>query len=333
MENFTIVDYVWLGGNGELRSKCRVIYENINSVDQIPIWNYDGSSTDQADGESSEIFIHPKRMFKCPFRKSNGLIVLCDTYKTDGSPALYNHRYEAEKIFNEYKDKKPWYGLEQEYFMYDVMTDEPVGFSKAIKQGQYYCSVGANNAFGRIISDEHMEACLYAGIRISGTNAEVAPGQFEYQVGPVEGIDAADQLWISRYILEKLSEKYNVYIVYHPKPLGENWNGSGCHTNFSTETMRNAGGLNEIIGCMDKLKNSHEEHMKVYGDFNETRMTGLHETSSFNTFSVGVASRKASIRIPHDTMSNSCGYFEDRRPAANCDPYLVTSMILYTISN
>jgi len=331
MENFTVVDYVWLGGNGELRSKSRVIYDTITSIEQIPIWNYDGSSTGQAVGDSSEILIHPKRIFRCPFRKPNGLIVICDTYRKDGTPALYNHRVEAQKIFNEYEYEKPWYGLEQEYFMYDVTTNQPLGFEKAVKQGQYYCSVGANNIFGRIIMDEHMDACLYAGIKISGTNAEVAPAQFEYQIGPVEGIDAADQLWVSRYILEKLTEKYDVYIVYHPKPLGNHWNGSGCHTNFSTENMRKSGGMDVILSAIDKLKNAHLDHMKVYGDSNEERMTGSHETADYNTFTSGIGDRTASIRIPNDTAINGYGYFEDRRPASNCDPYLVTSIILRTI--
>ena len=270
-------------------------------------------------------------MFRCPFRKPGGLIVMCDTYKTDGTPAIYNNRVEADKIFSEYRNEKPWYGLEQEYFIYDVATNLPLGFSYSIKQGQYYCSVGANNTFGRMISDEHMEACLYSGIKISGTNAEVAPAQFEYQIGPVEGIDAADQLWVSRYILEKITEKYDVYIVYHPKPLGNNWNGSGCHTNFSTENMRKPGGMDFIVTAIEKLKGSHNSHMEVYGDNNYERMTGLHETADYNTFTSGIGDRTASIRIPTETAANGYGYFEDRRPAANCDPYLVTSMILYTV--
>jgi glutamine synthetase len=174
---------------------------------------------------------------------------------------------------------------------------------------------------------------LYAGITISGTNAEVAPSQFEFQVGPVEGIDAADQLWIARYILEKISENYNMYIVYHPKPLDGDWNGSGCHTNVSTESMRSEGGYEIIIKLMDKLKEKHAEHMEIYGENNSKRMSGLHETSNYDTFSYGIASRKASVRIPNDTIKNGKGYFEDRRPAANMDPYRVTAKILETIMN
>jgi glutamine synthetase len=330
---YTLIDYVWIGGNGELRSKTRVVDKFIKSLNDIEIWNYDGSSTEQADGESSEIFLYPCALFKCPFRRPNGLIVMCDTYNANDQPAKCNNRSNAIKVFDKYIEEEPWYGLEQEYFIYDCNTDLPLGFNPNGKQGQYYCSVGALNAFGRNISDQHLEACLYAGIKISGTNLEVCSGQLEYQVGPVEGISAADQLWVSRYILEKISEQHGIYIVYHPKPIKGDWNGSGCHTNFSTKAMRNEGGLDIIIRAMDKLKAKHAEHMLVYGEHNEERMSGLHETSKFDEFSYGIASRKASVRIPTDTAKNGYGYFEDRRPAANMDPYLATSKILDTIMN
>jgi len=327
-----LVDYVWIGGNGELRSKTRVVYRNIMEIEDVEEWNYDGSSTDQADGSASEIYIRPRRMFRCPFRRQKGVIVMCDTYNSDGSPAKYNNRFATNKIFQKYLDQKPWYGLEQEYFIYDCKTNLPLGFDPHGKQGQYYCSVGGNNIFGRELVEEHLAACLYAGIQLSGINAEVAPGQFEFQVGPVEGIDVADQLWIARYILEKLSEKYGTYIVYHPKPLGNtDWNGSGCHTNFSTEATRNKGGYEVIVQMMGKLEMKHAEHMEIYGTHNNLRMTGHHETSSHDKFTFGIADRKASARIPNDTVRNGRGYFEDRRPAANCDPYLVTSKILETV--
>ncbi|BCS83371.1 glutamine synthetase [Cotonvirus japonicus] len=327
----TVIDYVWIGGNGELRSKTRVLNHIVNTISDVPIWNYDGSSTEQATGSSSEVFIKPVNLFKCPFRRPFGLVVMCDTYDADDKPLVTNHRHTANIIFEKYLDEKPWYGLEQEYFIFDVMTKQPIGFTLAERQGQYYCSIGGQNAFGRIISDEHLEACLYAGIDISGTNIEVAPGQHEFQVGPVEGIAAGDQLWIARYILERISEHHGKYIVYDPKPIKGDWNGSGCHTNFSTESMRNPGGFDIIVKSMDKLKNRHIEHMKVYGTNNQDRMSGNHETSNYDEFSYGIASRKSSVRIPNETAKNGFGYFEDRRPGANIDPYQVTSIILETI--
>lgn len=330
---YQLVDYVWIGGNNELRSKTRVLYHQVNTVEDVPEWNYDGSSTDQADADTSEIFIRPRRLFNCPFRPENGFLVMCDTYTCDDQPAKNNYRATAAKVFEEYADQKPWYGLEQEYFIYDRKTDNPLGYHVNGTQGQYYCSVGSLNSFGRNIVEHHMQACLHAGIHLSGINAEVAPGQFEFQIGPVEGIDAADQLWMARYIYEKISELYDVYIVYEPKPLKGDWNGSGCHTNFSTLPMREENGYRVIIDAMDKLSEKHTEHMLIYGDDNHTRMSGLHETSSYDEFTYGIANRKCSVRIPTETFIAQKGYFEDRRPAANIDPYRVTAKILETINN
>lgn len=334
---YFIAEYVWIGGNGELRSKTRVIYLSKPQMtgcrlSDIPVWNYDGSSTGQANGSDSEVFLCPKSIYNCPFRRHvNGVIVMCDTYDVNGIPLDTNHRHNANLIFEKYQNEKSWYGLEQEYFIFRKDTNQPIGMEYASKQGQYYCSVGSQNAYGRRISDEHMEACLYAGIKISGTNLEVAPGQHEFQIGPVEGIAAADQLWVARFILEKISEHYDRYIVYHPKPLQGDWNGSGCHTNFSTESMRSEGGLKVIMEAIDKLRTKHSEHMKVYGIDNDLRLTGKHETASIDEFSHGIGSRQCSVRIPNDTVKNGCGYFEDRRPAANIDPYQVTSIILQTV--
>lgn len=326
----TIVDYVWIGGKGEIRMKTRVLDTLVKNLEDIPPWNYDGSSTYQTYGENSEIFIYPQRLFKCPFR-TNSLFVICDTYKPDGTPHETNHRFAANEIFERYLDQKPWYGLEQEYFIYDYYNDIPVGFPHNGEQGQYYCATGGGNAFCRHIVDHHLECCLYAGIQISGTNGEVAPGQWEFQIGPVEGIAAADQLIAARYILNRISERYDVRIIYDPKPVKGDWNGSGCHTNFSTEAMRVDGGYEKIIKCMKKLEARHQVHMSVYGENNFSRMSGAHETSSYDHFTYGIGSRKSSVRIPTDTVNARKGYFEDRRPAANIDPYQVTSIILETV--
>ena len=331
----TIVEYVWLDGNGGLRSKTRVLTHLVFDINDIPEWNYDGSSTDQAHSNNSEIVLRPCRIFNCPFRQSSGnnYMVMCSSYDTDGNPAKYNNRDVAKNIFTKYEKSNPWYGLEQEYFIYDKNTNYPLGYYDTCPaQGQYYCSVGTQNAFGRKMVEQHLDYCLTAGINISGINAEVAPGQWEFQIGPVLGIDASDQLWMARYILEKISESYNFYIVYHPKPLQGDWNGSGCHVNFSTENTRGDGGLSEIYTMMDKLSLKHDDHMMVYGKYNKNRMSGIHETSSYDKFTYGVANRQASVRIPSETVKNGKGYFEDRRPAANIDPYQATSIILNTVS-
>jgi len=352
MSDKIIAEYIWIGGNGELHSKARTL-----DVDQfgklpngIPEWNYDGSSTNQSYGSDSEVIIKPCTSYKCPFRKERNILVMCDTYKPTGEPLVGNSRYWAKELFDKNLEAAPWYGIEQEYFIIDNTTSKPIGFNKNRTQGHHYCSVGSNNTFGRKLCDIHYEYCLYAGLNISGVNAEVAPGQWEYQIGPVEGINAGDELYISRYILYRISEKYDITINIEPKPLTGNWNGSGCHTNYSTISMREGTndqidymseeardnivvqktGLEYINEAIEKLSLKHNEHMKMYGTGNELRMTGKHETSKFDIFSYGVGNRGASVRIPNVAVKDKKGYFEDRRPSSNMDPYLVTGIIFKT---
>lgn len=336
-----IAEYVWIDNEGGLRSKARVVsllpYTDHMDIKWYKEWNFDGSSTKQAEGFDSEVIIKPKFICKCPFRKDQNVILLCDTYDANDKPLVSNTRYNANLIFEQKKEQEPWYGLEQEFFMYDMRTNKPLGFNNEIYlnpsiQGQYYCGVGAGNAFGRHVIEKALKKMLYANLSVSGINAEVAPGQWEYQIGPVEGIEASDQLWVSRYIMERVAEKYNVRIEYHPKPLGKDsdWNGSGFHTNYSTKDMREENGINAIHNAIEKLSPKHKEHMEVYGKYNDQRMSGKHETASYDKFTYGRADRGASIRIGNDVYKSGCGYFEDRRPASNADPYLVTSIIFKT---
>lgn len=330
----TIVEYVWLGGKNEFRSKTRVFNEDIKLLEQLPSWNYDGSSTKQADGTDSEVILLPCQIFPDPIRGGNAKIAWCETTYPNGTYLPNSHRHWANEIFEKNKEAEPWFGLEQEYFMINPDTKKPIGYNKDKTQGQFYCSVGAENAFGRIIAEEHLQACITAGIKISGINAEVAPGQWEFQIGPCIGIEEGDHLWIARYLLVIISEKYNITIDFEPKPLEGEWNGSGCHANYSTKYMRegtdNKSGIQYIDEAIEKLSHRHMEHMKVYGSGNEKRMTGSHETSSYNTFSHGIANRGASIRRGNNTVNAGKGYFEDRRPSSNCDPYLVTGMLFKT---
>lgn len=330
----TFVEYVWIGGLGELRCKTRVMDRHIDSLDQLPVWNFDGSSTKQAEGHYSEVLMKPVALFADPFRKAHHKLVMCETLKPDGTPHETNYRHWAKQIFDSALDEEPWFGLEQEYFMLNTITGKPLGIETAKEQGQYYCSIGARNAFGRDIAEEHLSACVHAGITISGINAEVAPGQWEFQIGPCVGIDEGDHLWMARYLLDRIAEKHGVAIDIEPKPVKGDWNGSGCHANYSTKNMREGlgekTGLDFIHEAVDKLSMTHADHMAVYGLHNEERMTGAHETARYDRFNSGIANRGASVRIGNETAREKKGYFEDRRPASNCDPYLVTGMLFQT---
>lgn len=247
-------------------------------------------------------------------------------------PANTNFRHFAVQIFEAVKDEHPWFGIEQEYSLLETKNKfaiKPLGWpSQGFPgaQGPYYCSVGASNCFGRAIMDAHYKACLYAEIKISGSNSEVMPGQWEYQVGPCEGVEVGDQLWISRYMLQRVAEDFNVSVSFEPK-LFKDWNGAGCHTNFSTKDMREGnGGMDYIYGLLKKLAPKHNLHLQLYGD-NSKRLTGHHETSSRDVFSYGVGNRGASVRIPTTTAHQKKGYIEDRRPASDIDPYIVGALI------
>lgn len=317
------IEYVWLDGKNSIRSKTKIIRydEGVPNLSDIPDWNYDGSSTYQAFTEVSEIILYPIQIYPNPFvRNGKGYIVLCKTSDPECSVT------KAQEIFNNNNDK-PLFGLEQEFFIIDTRTGNPLGWpinGEPKAQGDYYCSVGSNVAYGRDYLDECMERLLDIGINITGMNYEVAPGQAEFQVCDY-GIEASNGLIILRYVLARVGERYKYAINYNPKPIEGNWNGSGCHVNFSTTPMREEGGIDIIYECMEKLSLSHSDDIKLYGIGNEKRLTGIHETSSMESFSYGVANRAASVRIPTQTLNDGYGYFEDRRPGANIDPYVVTS--------
>ena len=337
-----VAEYIWLDAKKRLRSKTKVIHNIDYQVwsqivnlpaqelaDKFPEWNYDGSSTGQAEGLYSELILKPVAVYNNPFMGGNNhVLVLCGTHDKDGNPLDTNSRVNAKELFDKNLEEEPWFGVEQEYFIlgkdYEIKGNE--------KQGRYYCSVGKHNTYYRKIAEQHLDVCLRAGLRISGINAEVAPCQWEYQIGPCLGIDSGDQLWISRYLLERIGEMNDVAILYHPKPW-KNINGSGCHTNYSTKSMREEGGLEKIYEAIEKLSEKHMEHMDVYGEKNDERMSGEHETSKYDVFSFNKdksVDRGASVRVGYETIKNGKGYFEDRRPASTMDPYLVTSKMFET---
>jgi glutamine synthetase len=336
-ENLIQAEYIWIDGTGEsLRSKTKTVDFVPKSVEELPEWNFDGSSTGQAEGSNSDVYIQPVAMFNCPFRRGNNKLVICETFKYNRKPTESNFRHTCKDVMKNAKDSHPWFGIEQEYTLLD-RDGHPFGWPKLGfpgPQGPYYCGVGADRVFGRDILEAHYRACLYAGVKIAGTNGEVMPAQWEFQVGPCEGIEMGDHLWMARYLLHRVAEDFGVVVSLDPKPMPGNWNGAGAHCNYSTLKMRQPGGIAEIERAIEKLQKKHAEHIRAYdpreGKDNERRLTGHFETSSISDFSAGIANRGASVRIPRHCGENKCGYLEDRRPSSNCDPYRVTEMIVLT---
>ncbi len=353
-----VIEYIWIDGYGKMRSKLRTT-QTIDLKDLV--WNCDGSSCGLATVKDSEVYLYPiqlypnllldKKIKEFPCQVPDQSFVECfyllchaENKMTEKSIFL-----DALKIFSDDKvnESEVWFGLEQEYFIVDPVTHVPIGFGEMkttakssklqqiepeFQQGPYYCGSGSFQKLGRNIAEKHYALCLATGLGISGLNAEVAYGQWEFQIGPVEGIEASNQLWLARYLLIKVAEEEGYDITFDPKPITwGKWNGSGLHTNFSTKEMREEGGLDIILRAMNRLKEKHEDHLKVYGKDNEKRLSGHYETSDINKFSYGFGTRNTSVRIGFDTQREGKGYFEDRRPASNADPYEVCSILCKTI--
>jgi glutamine synthetase len=331
------LEYIWLDGYEpvpNLRGKTQIKeFSSFPKLEELPMWGFDGSSTRQAEGKNSDCMLKPVAVFPDSTKK-NGVLVMCEAMNPDGvTPHPSNSRAGI------LDDPGAWFGFEQEYFLYQ--DGAPLGFPAAGNfpppQGEYYTGVGFKNVgdIAREIVDTHLDLCLDAGINHEGINAEVAKGQWEFQIFGKGSKRAADEMWIARYLLIRLCEKYGVDVNFHCKPLGKDvdWNGSGMHANFSTEHMRTVGGkeyFEALMGAFDKYKN---EHIAVYGPDNHLRLTGLHETQSIDKFNYGIANRGASIRVPHSFVNNGYkGYLEDRRPNSQGDPYQIASRILQTIA-
>ena len=340
------LEYIWLDGyspDQNLRSKTRVWeFEptkhpkfNINrengcpAPEELPIWSYDGSSTKQAKGNKSDCLIKPVRVVRDPQRK-NGYLVMCEVLNPDETPHETNNRNLINDSQTKQIEKDTWFGFEQEYTLVGE-NGKPLGFpdkGNPDPQGMYYCAVGTRNVEGREIAEQHLDVCLSAGLNVTGINAEVMLGQWEYQLLGYGAKQGSDDLWLSRYLLHRICEQHSIHVEFHPKPMEGDWNGSGLHTNFSNKRMREEGGKGYILDICNLLKDRHSEFIGNYGSSNELRLTGEHETQSIDKFSVGESDRGASIRIPVGLVNDDWkGYLEDRRPASNADPYKITKLL------
>ena len=327
----TKLEYIWLDGfvpTQSLRSKTRVEGDFNGTLEACPMWAFDGSSTEQADGSASDCLLKPVALYPDPGRK-NAWLVMTEVLNADGTPHESNGRATIEDDDDDF-----WFGFEQEYFLWDTSTDRPPGFPAGgypRPQGAYYCSVGARNAFGRKFMDEHLDACIDAGINVEGTNGEVAAGQWEFQVFAKGAARAGDETWVARYLAERIGEDHGYAIDWRPKPVPGDWNGSGMHANFSNSAMRDSGDEDVFTRICEHFGKNIPRHIAVYGADNDQRLTGLHETQAIDKFSYGISDRGASIRIPHITVESGWrGRLEDRRPASNADPYKVAAAIVKT---
>jgi glutamine synthetase len=337
------VEYIWYDGNegkpekgavfNEMRSKTKVLQKPVTSMNpkDFPQWSFDGSSTGQAEGSNSDCILNPVYVCPDPIRGGDNVLVMCEVMDSTGAPHPTNTRNMLESIINDkVRAEAPLFGFEQEYTMLGDnghVFGWPAGGFPA-PQGPFYCGVGSESVYGRHLAEAHMDACVKAGLIISGINAEVMPGQWEFQIGPTGPLETGDQVMIARWLLHRLGEEFGIVSTFAPKPVKGDWNGTGAHTNYSTESMRREGGMKAIEAAIERLSKCHPEHISQYGTGNEERLTGKHETCDIDTFRFGVADRGSSIRIPLPVQLEGKGYLEDRRPAANVDPYVVTRLLI-----
>lgn len=327
------LEYIWLDGYSpiqSLRSKTKIVDDFSGKLEDLPLWSFDGSSTAQATGGASDCILQPVAVYPDSQRK-NGYLVMCEVLNADMTPHATNGRSLIKDDDNDF-----WFGFEQEYFLWNPETNKPLGFplnGYPAPQGPYYCSVGATKAFGREIIEEHLDVCLDAGLNVEGINAEVAAGQWEFQIFAKGAKEAGDQIWVARYLLERIGEKYGISVNWTCKPLGDtDWNGSGMHANFSNSLLRNAGNKETYDKVCSEFGKYIKEHIDVYGPDNHLRLTGKHETAAIDQFSYGVSDRGASIRIPVATVQRGWkGWLEDRRPNSAADPYKVAARIIETV--
>lgn len=330
-------EYIWVDGSeptAKLRSKTRIVESA--KLEDLPIWGFDGSSTNQAPGDQSDCVLRPVFVCPDPTRDEDDALVMCEVLLASMEPHPSNTRHACAAAAEKYAGLEFLFGIEQEYTFFRGFR--PLGFPAegyAAPQGGYYCGVGADEVFGRPVVEDHLDACLEADLCISGINAEVMPGQWEFQVGPLPALEVSDQLWVARWLLYRIGEDHKdesgvgISATLYPKPARGDWNGAGAHTNFSTNAMRSSYQPN--IDAAEALGKRHELHIANYGFAIEERLTGRHETASYREFKYGVSDRGASIRIPWQVERDGKGYIEDRRPNANMEPYTVTRLIMETV--
>lgn len=339
--------YIWIDGTKPtqtLRCKTKIIphdHQRTMTPADFPEWGFDGSSTYQAPGSDSDLILKPVCVVNDPLLGHGNFLVHCEVLNPDGTPHPTNKRaYLREVLEKGGYEHEPWIGFEQEYTLFRGQV--PYGWPDRgypAPQGPFYCGVGADEVFGRELIEEHTQACIDAGLMIYGTNAEVMPGQWEFQIGyrglkgeSADPLTVSDHLWLARWLLYRIGEDFDISAKLHPKPVKGDWNGAGKHTNFSTKYTRDPKtGMDAILSAIKNLERRHNDHIAVYGHDLELRLTGAHETAPIDKFSYGIGNRGASVRIPRSVANQGYGYFEDRRPGANANPYEVAAVLIETV--
>ncbi len=324
-------EYIWIDGtepSRKLRSKTKIVADG----KKPPVWGFDGSSTNQATCKFSDCVLLPVWSCADPLRGPKDVLVMCEVLNADMTPPVTNTRAAIVEVAKKYASFEPMFGIEQEYTFFQ--DGRPYGWPETgypAPQGPYYCGVGGSKMPGREIVEAHTLACMRAGIGIEGTNAEVMMAQWEFQLGVLGAVEIGDQIWVARWLLERIAEEFDVEVSFDAKPIKGDWNGAGAHTNFSTKQMRAANGWDAIIAGCEALGTRVKEHIAGYGVGIEDRLTGAHETAPYNKFSYGISERGSSVRIPCGVARDKRGYLEDRRPNANMDPYVGARLMGETI--
>lgn len=309
--------YVWMSRGGVFRYKIYTLSSlnadgDFDNPDLYPTGTFDGSSTGDAEVGSSDLRIKPCAVYRDV--DGVGVFVLCDIDTAETPRANLLTLIENRKVFGA---ESCWFGFEQEYFLLPFESESE-------QDAFHYCSPTSET-----IPQHHYNECRQMGVHITGWNCEVAPNQYEFQVCAA-GVSAADDLIMARWVLLRVCQEHDKGLLLVPKPIPV-YNGSGLHTNFSTPQMRTSpGGWSTMLKSVGLLRDRHNEHMEVYGDGNEERLSGMYETSAFDTFSWGIGSRDTSVRLQKVMKGEDKGFIEDRRPASNANPYVVCYALVNT---
>nr|QKY15334.1 glutamine synthetase (glnA) [Polytomella parva] len=352
-----LAEYIWLDQNGtEMRNKTRVLNYKPLAVEDLPVIVVDARNN--YEEELSEVFLKPRKLFPDPFRGGEHVLVLCDSFRPpsystmcEGSilqPTVSNNRVASDNLARRAAMSQPLFAAEQQYSV--VFPNYPKvspysspfhapnygvpHYSSFLEPGGFVPSTSAScdsgstpliapTAIGRTVSDAHLQACLYAGIRVSSADSNCIPGTYSYELGPYEPVEFGDAVSTSRYLLRRVAEENNVNIDFSSR--NKDGGGGRCSVKYSTsETRQISSGMNAIQNQLSKLQASHLQHLWAYNGGSFEKMRG----SLYSGFICAVGNKNASLVIPGATAIQGAGYYIDQRPPADVDPYVVEIMLM-----